>query len=50
MAGGTSSFQTGFGGAPGHIFKTHKPGLFWENWAGADLYLCTDSTKLLSKC
>ena len=28
MAGGTSSFQTGFGGAPGHIFKTHKPGLF----------------------
>ena len=23
---------------------------FWENWTEADLYLCTDSTKLLSKC
>jgi len=51
MAGGTSSFQTDYGGTPGHKYlKPINQDFFWENRAEVDPYLCTDSTKLLSKC
>jgi len=50
MAGGTSSFNSDFGGTPGHrSLKPINQDFFGENWAEPDLYLCTDSTELLSK-